>query len=102
MRTTATDDFRERLIWYFQRNGYVRRQDPELLAERGRQGYRKGDEVRLVANSMVELREIRRMLRSAGFQPGRPFRKGRQYRQPVYGRAEVARFLELLGTKSKA
>lgn len=86
----------EQLREYFRRNGYVRRQKLERLVEEGPQGYRKGEEVRLTANSAEELRKIRRLLRRAGFHPGRPFTKGRQYRQPVYGRGEVARFLELI------
>jgi hypothetical protein len=58
--------------------------------------YKKGDEVRLVAGSTTELATIRRLLDEAGFKPGRPFVKGRQFRQPLYGRAEVARFLSLV------
>lgn len=80
----------------FRRNGYVRRQNPVRVAEEGWQRYRKGEEVRLVAGSAEELRLVRRLLRQAGFTPGRPFAKGRQFRQPVYGRKEVARFLALI------
>ena len=80
----------------FLRNGYVRRQNPIRVAEEGWQRYRKGEEVRLTANSAGELRLVRRLLRRAGFTPGRPFVKGRQYRQPLYGRQEVARFLDLI------
>jgi len=86
----------EMLAWYFYRNGYVRRLDPERRRESPR-AYKKGDEVRLVATSQRELREIRRLLRAAGFEPGRAFRKGRQYRQPLYGRAAVEEFLDLIG-----
>ncbi len=80
----------------FRRNGYVRRQNPKRLGRDGRR-YKKGDEVRLVANSADELRRIRRLLREAGFEPGRAFAKGRQWRQPLYGREAVARFLDLIG-----
>lgn len=80
----------------FRRNGYVRRQNPVRVADEGWQRYRKGDEVRLTASSAEELRLVRRLLRQAGFTPGRPFVKGRQYRQPLYGRQEVARFLDLI------
>ena len=83
----------------FHRNGYVRRPNPERLAEQGAQKYKKGIEVRLVANSQAELRTIRRLLRQAGFVSGRPFAKARQWRQPIYGRAAVARFLALVGPK---
>jgi len=65
----------------------------------GAQRYKKGDEIRLTAKSQEELATIRRLLVQAGFQPGWPFVKGRQFRQPVYGRHEVARFLKLIGEK---
>jgi hypothetical protein len=84
------------LAAFFRRNGYVRRQKADRLAADGPQGYKKGDEVRLVAESAAELRIIRRALRAAGFLPGRPFAKSSQWRQPVYGRAAVARFLALV------
>jgi hypothetical protein len=85
----------EQLASFFRRNGYVRRQNTQRLRSEG-PTYHKGDEVRLVADSATELMHIRRLLRAAGFKPGRPFRKARQFRQPVYGRHEVARFLELV------
>ena len=84
------------LAYFYHRNGYVRRQNALRLAREGPQ-YKKGDEVRLVAASRAELATIRRLLRWAGFTPGRPFRKGKQLRQPIYGRQHVARFLALLG-----
>lgn len=83
------------LARFFRRNGYVRWQNPERQATEG-QKYKKGDEVRLVAESMSELAVIRRLLKRAGFKPGRPFAKGRQFLQPIYGRQAVARFLELV------
>jgi hypothetical protein len=75
----------------------VRQQNAKRLAREGPQSYKKGDEVRLVAHSAAELREIRRLLRAAGFTVGRSFVKGRQFRQPIYGRDDVARFLDLIG-----
>ena len=60
-------------------------------------GYKKGDEVRLVANTPSELSRILQLLRTEGFKPGRPFLKdkqGSQYRVPLYGREQVARFLK--------
>jgi hypothetical protein len=55
-----------------------------------------GFEFRLTAESRSELRLVRDLLRRAGFRPARPFVKGRQFRQPVYGRAELQRFLVLI------
>ena len=86
----------KQLAAYFHRNGYVRRIDPVRRARKDRL-YKKGAEVRLVANSAAELREIRRLLKETGFKRARPFTKDRQWRQPLYGVAEVARFLALVG-----
>lgn len=91
-----------RLARLFWRNGYVRWQNLRRLEDEGSNRYRKGVEVRLVAESEQELRLIRRLLLAAGFEPGRPFAKGRQFRQPIYGRQAVARFLELVVAESDA
>lgn len=84
----------------FHRNGYVRRVNDERRTEG--QKYKKGDEVRLAANSPAELSLIRRLLHQAGFKVARPFAKGRQFRQPLYGRQEVARFLGLVAAQPGA
>lgn len=86
----------KRLAAYFHRNGYVRRVNAVRRMTKGRL-YKKGAEVRLVANSKAELAEIRRLLKQAGFKRARPFAKARQWRQPLYGVTEVARFLSLVG-----
>jgi hypothetical protein len=90
------------LAQYFNRNGYVRRQKLQRLRRDGYRHYKKGDEVRLVAGSLQELATIRSLLQSAGFRPGRPFAKARQYCQPVYGREAVRRFLDLVSVQKKA
>jgi hypothetical protein len=82
----------------FQRNGYVRRADDHRRDSEGSTAYKKGDEIRLAASSSAELARIRKMLVALGFKPGRPFQKGKQFRQPLYGREEVARFLKLVGS----
>ena len=105
MRTVSTKSRRRRppaavirqLARFFHRNGYVRWQDEVRLTEEGYQVYKKGNELRLVADSTEELAVIRELLERAGFTPGRAFAKGRQYRQPVYGKRAVIRFLELIG-----
>jgi hypothetical protein len=80
----------------FEKNGCTRWPDLERRSKNPRE-YKKGYEVRLAANSMEELRVIRRALRDAGFKPARPFAKATEWRQPLYGRREVLRFLELIG-----
>jgi hypothetical protein len=90
------------LARFFTRNGYVRRQNQRRLDEEGYMRYKKGDEVRLVAENRGELARIRSLLLRAGFRPGSPFVKGRQFRQPVYGRGEVRRFLGLVADQLAA
>jgi hypothetical protein len=84
------------LAEFFHRNGYVRRQNPQRFKREGSQKYKKGFEVRLVAGSKSELALIRRALRKVGFRRGKPFPKGKQIIQPLYGREQVARFLSLV------
>ena len=91
----------ERLAAYFRRNGYVRRLDPARRAKEG-PDYKKGDEVRLVAESEAELTEIRRLLKRAGFKLARPFAHARQWRQPIYGVATVARFRGLIAGQASS
>jgi hypothetical protein len=95
METTA--EVVQRLAAFFHHNGYVRRINKVRRKKEGRL-YKKGNEVRLVASSAAELAEIRRLLRQAGFKLAQPFAKARQWCQPVYGVAEVNRFLSLVGT----
>jgi len=86
----------------FHRNGHVRWQNAQRLTAEGWQHYKKGDEIRFTAESAEELNAIRRWLRALGFKPGRPLRKGRQMRQPVYGREDVQQLLNLLGERHNA
>lgn len=85
----------EQLLELFRRCGYVRRQNPLRLEAEGYMGYKKGDEIRFIVASRAELIRVQRLLRRAGFEPGRPFVKGRQFVLPVYGRAVVQQFLSL-------
>ncbi|MEV0531367.1 hypothetical protein [Kitasatospora sp. NPDC050463] len=73
--------------------GYVRRPDPARRS--GEQGhtYKKGWEVRFTARSEAEIAEIRDLVVAAGFAPARPFFKGHQLIQPVYGMAAVQAYL---------
>lgn len=84
------------LVGLFRRNGYVRPPAEKRLAKPGTGEFRRGFEFRMTAENRAELMHIRRLLRQAGFKPGRPFEKANQYRQPVYGRKNLDRFLEML------
>lgn len=85
----------QELAAFFDRNGYVRCPNASQHEAKGSQLYKKGYEIRLVANSRNELNRIRKFLREAGFRPGAPFAKANQFGQPIYGKEAVARFLEL-------
>lgn len=80
----------------FRRNGYIRWLDSGRRKNEG-EACKKGNEIRLVADSKQELLNIRRLLTHLQFKTAKPFAKANQLRQPVYGVAEVARFLELIG-----
>ena len=93
--TTQSAAISELAVLY-DRNGYVRRYNPARRKAEGCLVYKKGDEVRLVANTPSELARILQLLRTEGFKPGRPFsthKQGSQDRVPLYGREQVARFL---------
>jgi hypothetical protein len=75
----------------------VRRQNSSRAEHEGWSRYKKGDEIRLVAASQTELAHVRSLLEAAGFKPGKPYAQGSQFRQPLYGRKQVAAFLDLIG-----
>jgi hypothetical protein len=77
-KTTPNPTVINRLKAYFHRNGYVRRVDAVRRVKKGHL-YKKGAEVRLVAQSEDELADIRDLLKSAGFKLARPFDRA----QPV-------------------
>ena len=79
----------------FNRSGYVRLQNPDRLEE-GAAKYKKGDEVRLMAQSATELKAIRRLLHDADFETGKPYLKHKRWCQPIYGREATARFVQIV------
>jgi len=90
------DAVAKKLAALFRRNGYVRPPAQKRLAKPGKGWFHRGFEFRLTAANRNELQHIRDLLLRAGFKPGRPFVKGCQFRQPVYGREELERFLALI------
>ena len=91
-----------RLAAFYDRNGYVRRRTIATVSHAGRRTQRCADELRLTAESIEDMRVIRRLLEQAGFKPGREFAKKRQFRILVYGRRAVDRFLALVGRTENA
>jgi hypothetical protein len=83
------------LASYYQRNGVLRTPNANRRKNE-RQRYHKGYEIRLLAFDARELAEIRRLLRAAGFRFGQPYVKVHRKAQPIYGKAQVTRFLELV------
>ncbi|WP_285737450.1 hypothetical protein [Kitasatospora phosalacinea] len=73
--------------------GYVRQPDPARRGGEDGRTYKKGWEVRFTARSEAEITEIRELVTAAGFAPARPFFKGHQLIQPVYGIAAVQAYL---------
>jgi hypothetical protein len=89
----------QQLVEFFHERAYIRWQNPQRF-EKDRPQYKKGDEVRFIAYSKRELAVIARLLRAAGFKPGRPFVKGRQFRLPLYGREAVSELLAFVREQS--
>jgi len=88
----------------FRRNGCVRRHDAARYARQGSMKYKKGEEIRLVANREAERVQIQRLLKRAGFKAGRPFRKSKHGTQvciPIYGREQVAGFVKMVEETEK-
>jgi hypothetical protein len=76
----------------FREHGYLRVADLERRTELGSRVYKKGYEVRLVVSTRAELARVRRMLSQVGLKPGRPFKKGLQWIQPIYSMTAVKWF----------
>lgn len=91
----------QQLARIYAQKGYVRRQNRKRFAKEGSSQYKKGDEIRLIADSRQELKQIRQLLEKAGFKPGRPYGKGNKHCQPVYGKGAVARFLKLVRKRER-
>ena len=77
-----------RLAQIFQRNGYIRAPRDERRRALGPR-YKKGWEVRLVLKSQEELVDVHRLLEQSGLKAGRPFKKSRQWVQPIYSKKAV-------------
>ncbi|WP_371481312.1 hypothetical protein [Kitasatospora sp. NBC_00315] len=93
MSRDETSGLRAALLRLGRLPGYVRQ--PDLARRTGEQGhtYKKGWEVRFTARTEEEITEIRDLVTAAGFAPARPFFKGHQLIQPVYGMAVVQAYL---------
>ncbi len=85
----------ELLAAFFARNGCVRRPNQRKRRRLGRR-YKKGYEVRFLANAEKEHRLLKRLLRELGFKPGKAYVKRTQIVLPVYGKAAVERLQKLL------
>ena len=75
----------------FRTNAHMRIPNRERREEEG-SSYKKGYEVRLVVTTLREAAQIRRSLKEVGLKGGKPFKKAKQWVQPVYGQAAVEYF----------
>ena len=79
------------LLYFFHRNGCFRVPNDNRRRNEG-QNYKKGYEIRFVAKDKEELLKILTLLSRAGFKSGKPFSKGSQFVQPVYGKNFYEKF----------
>ncbi len=68
----------------FLQRGFVRIADQERKLKDPK--YKKGWEVRLMARTESELKQIQLWLIEVGFKPGKPFRQSSRLIQPIYGK----------------
>lgn len=87
----------EALVDYIRANSYARVPNVERQDE-GWTAYKKGYELRIVVKTQDDLKTVRRLLLDAGIQPGKPYRKAKQWVVPVYGKQAVN---QLIALKSK-
>jgi hypothetical protein len=86
---------KQELRFFFLRNGCLRvpnkrRRKQEKL------NYKKGHEIRFAAKDRKELLKIRSLLKKAGFRTGKPYSKGRQFVQPVYGKNHYEKLISFI------
>jgi hypothetical protein len=92
-KNISSQNSAERLLTtFFERNGCVRLVNEKRREQEG-QKYKKGYEVRLVAYSEEELKNIRQLLLRVGFKVGKSYKKHRQIIQPIYGKTAVEWFM---------
>ncbi|WP_144604383.1 hypothetical protein [Algoriphagus algorifonticola] len=84
----------------FLRNGYLRIKDSSKVEKLGSQKYKQGYEVRIVTKNEIELERIRTAISSLGLYAAKPFFKGNQIVQPIYGE-EITRKFEKLKPKKE-
>lgn len=80
------------VIRSFRANGYVRMPNLKKRSKAGSQVYKKGYEVRLVADDRAQVKQLQAALRVLGIQPGRVFPKHSKIIVPIYGREAVEYF----------
>jgi len=83
------------LRYFFRRNGCLRAPNRARREQEG-QNYKKGYEIRFVANNGKELLKIRSLLSKAGFKSGKPYSKRSQFVQPVYGKIFYEQFRKFI------
>jgi hypothetical protein len=80
---------------WFSHGGCIRVPNTDLRTAKSkakRRKYKKGYEIRFVARTPADLDRLRMLLAEAGMKAAKPYRKGRQIVQPVYGKKLLERF----------
>lgn len=96
MKKPPNDSAQSRIVKFFHRHGCLRLPDEVRRQKEGHTRYKKGHEIRFVADSLAELRQISSLLKRLGFKPGAPYQKQHQFVQPVYGNEAAASFMRIL------
>jgi len=94
-KVTKEQRYKMELVQFYHRNGYLR-QPNEARFEEGSQVYKKGYEIRFVANSEEEKVYISSLLEKTGFKHGKIYPKWKTFVLPVYGYDAMARFHEIM------
>ena len=90
----------ELAAWY-RRDGVLRTPDRARRADRSRT-YKKGYEIRFLADSVGELVRVRALLTAAGLPVAAAYPKGRRFVQPVYGKVNVTALRLAAGAEDAA
>lgn len=91
MKSSLKNDFIKLIIGRY----YFRLPDKTRRKKEG-QAYKHGYEIRLVVKGKIELKKIQSLLKDLGFNIGKPFGKGLQIVQPVYGKYQVEKLKTIL------
>ncbi len=80
----------------YARSGWIQSPPDPKMRRKKKAKYRRGYEARLSVPP-ADLARVLRSLKALGFSPGSHYEKANCIRIPIYGKEQVARFVELVG-----